>query len=71
MLKKALPATIAVLTVGLTMSPSARGAPGIEIYANGSSYWTQTGFGWTSMQGGVTCTAAIGANPNTPNGYTT
>ena len=46
MFRKMLLATIVVVVAGFLLHSSARGAPGIEIYANGGSYWTQTGSGW-------------------------
>jgi hypothetical protein len=63
MLKKILLTTVVVLAVSLSQSSSVRGAPGIEIYANGGSYWTQTGSnwnyhsnaGWCYLYGGSWC----------------
>ncbi len=63
MLKKILLTTVVVLAVSLSLSSSVRGASGIEIYANGGSYWTQTGSswnyhsnaGWCYLYGGSWC----------------
>lgn len=46
MLKKVFLVAAVMLIVGLSLHSSAWGAPGIEIYANSGSYWSQSGSGW-------------------------